>query len=109
MLEKGYLATFVRMTHEYEHLYGDAAALNLPMCSYAYDTILRDEIVRRKLVHGSDWPIITIPTRRIRWRKATGLLWSEGNWMRRDVLVKQQLGFEGAYWHRAASLLRLPG
>jgi predicted TIM-barrel fold metal-dependent hydrolase len=108
LLETGYLPTFMRMAHEYEHFYGDTAALNLPMRSYAFSSILRDEVVRRKLVHGSDWPIITIPTRCIGLRQAVGLLWSEGNWMRRDVLVKQRLGFEDAYWQRAATLLRLP-
>jgi hypothetical protein len=29
------------------------------------------------------------------------------NWMRRDVLIKQQLGFDDAYWRRAAEVLRL--
>ena len=26
---------------------------------------------------------------------------TERNWMRRDVLIKQALGFDDAYWHRA--------
>ena len=33
-------------------------------------------------------------------------LMKEKNWMRRDVLIKQRLGFDEAYWHRAAKLLR---
>jgi hypothetical protein len=33
---------------------------------------------------------------------------AERNWMRRDVLIKQQLGFDDAYWRRAAQVLRLP-
>jgi hypothetical protein len=37
------------------------------------------KVVRRKLVHGSDWPILPIPLRRIGWKKAAGLLFSEGN------------------------------
>ena len=65
-------------------------------------------MVRRKLVHGSDWPIISIPPRRIGVLRAAGLLWSEANWMRRDVLAKRALGFDEAYWHRAASLLPAP-
>jgi predicted TIM-barrel fold metal-dependent hydrolase len=107
-LETDFAPTFFRLAHEYEHLYGDTAALDLPTRSYVYDAIFRDEVVRRKLVHGSDWPIISIPTRRIGWRKAIGLLFCEKNWMRRDVLIKQQLGFDDAYWQRAATLLRLP-
>jgi predicted TIM-barrel fold metal-dependent hydrolase len=105
--EPSYTPTFVRLAREHEHFYGDTSALNLPMRSYAYDRILKDEAVRRKLVHGSDWPVMPIPTRRIGWLKALRLL-GEKNWLRRDVLVKQRLGFEEAYWHRAATLLRLP-
>lgn len=107
-LERDYTPAFIRLAHEYEHLYGDTAALNLPTRSYAYDRILRDEVVRRKLVHGSDWPIICIPTKRAGWLRAARLLWSEENWMRRDVLTKQALGFDDAYWQRAATLLRRP-
>lgn len=106
--ETDYLPTFVRLAHRYENLYGDTAALNLPTRSYSYSTLLKDEVVRRKLVHGSDWPIMPIPPCRIGWREALRLLRRERNWMRRDVLVKQKLGFEDAYWHRGATLLRLP-
>lgn len=102
-----YVPAFVRLAREYEHCYGDTSALNLPARSYAYDTILNDAAVRQKLVHGSDWPVMPWPPRRIGWLKAAGLLLTEGNWMRRDVLTKQALGFDEAYWHRAASLLRL--
>jgi uncharacterized protein len=106
--ETCYLSAFVRLAREYEHFYGDTAALNLPMRSYAFDTILRDDVVRRKLVHGSDWPIFCVPTRRVGWLRALRLLFGEKNWMRRDVLTKQGLGLDDAYWHRAATLLRLP-
>jgi hypothetical protein len=33
----------------------------------------------------------------------------EKNWMRRDVLIKQRLGFDEAYWQRAAKVLRNVG
>jgi predicted TIM-barrel fold metal-dependent hydrolase len=108
MLHTDYLPTFVRLAHEYENLYGDTAALNLPTRSYAYKTILEDKLVRGRLVHGSDWPVMSIATARIGLVKAAKLMLSESNWMRRDVLIKRELGFEDAYWHRAATLLRLP-
>lgn len=108
LFETSYLSTFVRLAHRYENLYGDTAALNLPTRSYAYATILKDEVVRRKLIHGSDWPIMPIPPRRIGWGEALRLLRHESNWMRRDFLIKQKLGFDDAYWQRGASLLRLP-
>jgi predicted TIM-barrel fold metal-dependent hydrolase len=107
LLERDYTPAFMRLAHEYENLYGDTAALNLPTRSYAYDCLLGDDIVRRKLVHGSDWPIISIPTKRAGWLKAAELLLAEDNWMRRDVLTKQALGFDSNYWQRAATLLRL--
>jgi uncharacterized protein len=108
LFEKDFLPAFLRLAREHERLYGDTAALNLPTRSYAYRTLLRDPEVRRKLVHGSDWPIISVPPARIGWRKAFGLCWGESNWMRRDVLAKRALGLDDAYWHRAATLLRLP-
>jgi predicted TIM-barrel fold metal-dependent hydrolase len=67
---RDFVPTFIRLAREYEHLYGDTAALNLPTRSYAYDLLLTEEAVRRKLVHGSDWPVISVPSRRIGWRRA---------------------------------------
>jgi predicted TIM-barrel fold metal-dependent hydrolase len=107
--ETDYLPTFVRLAHEYEMLYGDTSALNLPARNYAYNVILKDEIVRAKLVHGSDWPIMALPpVHLIGLPETISLLLSELNWMRRDVLIKQKLGFDEAYWHRGATLLRIP-
>jgi predicted TIM-barrel fold metal-dependent hydrolase len=106
--ETDFVHSFMRMAREFENLYGDTAALNLPDRSYAYDFILSDELVRNKLVHGSDWPIIALPSpARIGWGKSARMLFGEKNWMRRDVLIKRQIGFDDAYWHRAAQLLRL--
>jgi predicted TIM-barrel fold metal-dependent hydrolase len=106
--QRDYTPDFMRLAHDYEHLYGDTAALNLPTRSYAYDSILNDGVVRNKLVHGSDWPIISVPTKRAGWMRAVRLLFAEKNWMRRDVLTKQALGLDEAYWQRAGTLLRLP-
>jgi len=106
--EKGYLKDFCRMCREHENLYGDTAALNLPTRSYAFDTILTDPEVRRKLVHGSDWPIISIPTWKMGFGKAVRLFLKDDNWMRRDVITKRALGLGDDYFERAGSLLRLP-
>ena len=102
-----YLPTFVRMAHDYENLYGDTAALNLPTRSYAWDTVLRDPVVRGKLVHGSDWPIPAFPpVSQLPWSDAISLF-LDPNWMRRDVHIKHRLGLDQDYWHRAAKLLRI--
>jgi len=106
--ETDYLPAFCRLAREHEHFYGDTSALNLPTRSYAYKAILNDEAVRRKLVHGSDWPIVAVPPARIGPLRSLRLLATEANWMRRDILIKRALGLGDAYWHRAATLLRLP-
>lgn len=103
-----YLPAFLRLAHEHEHLYGDTAALNVILRTYAYSAILKDEVVRRKLVHGSDWPLMPLPPGRLGPVKVLRLVLGENNWLRRDLLIKRALGFEDAYWHRAATLLRLP-
>jgi predicted TIM-barrel fold metal-dependent hydrolase len=105
--ERDYLPQFAQMARTYEHFYGDTSALNLPTRSYAYETILNDELLRSKLVHGSDWPIIPIPpTRQVGMHEAFDLL-REANWMCRDVRIKEKLGLDDAYWRRAAKVLRM--
>jgi len=103
----GYLAQFIRLAREYERFYGDTAALNLPARWYAWRRLLEDEQIRRKLVHGSDWPIMPLPPpARLGWGPAWRLM-GERNWMRRDVLIKQKMGLDEAYWQRAGKILRL--
>jgi len=104
--ETDFVPTFVRLAQEYENCYGDTSALNLPTRWYAYDTILKNEVVRKKLVHGSDWPIPAFPPVSRLGIGAFGLF-RESNWLRRDVLIKQRLGLEADYWHRGAKLLKL--
>ncbi len=108
LTHRDYTPAFLRLAHEYERLYGDTAALNLPTRSYAYDILLSDPIVRAKLVHGSDWPVPSIPPRRIGLWNASQLLLRQGNWLQRDVEIKRRLGLDDDYWHRAATVLRLP-
>ena len=106
--ETDYVATFMKLARDYEHCYGDTSALSLPTRSYAYARILRDPTVRAKLLHGSDWPIIALPPAMELGVGRSLRAMGERNWMRRDVLIKQQLGFDDAYWRRAATVLRLP-
>jgi len=106
--ETDFVPQFMRMAQEHERFYGDTAALNLPTRSYAYESILKNEEVRRKLVHGSDWPVISLPPLSRLGLRASLRLLGEKNWIRRDVLAKRELGFDADYWNRAATLLRLP-
>ena len=105
--ETDYVDEFMQLAREYEHFYGDTSAINLPPRWHAYERVMKDPVVRTKLVHGSDWPIISIPPgAMIGWGEAMRLM-SEENWIRRDVKVKQKLGFEPEYWSRAAKVLRV--
>lgn len=106
--EESFLETFCRMVKEHERFYGDTAAITLPTRSYCLKRVLSDLQVRSKLVHGSDWPVMSWPPVRSLGLGKSWKAFGEGNWMKRDILIKRQLGFEDAYWHRAASILRLP-
>jgi predicted TIM-barrel fold metal-dependent hydrolase len=103
-----FLPNFIKLAREHEHFYGDTSALSLPTRSYAYKIVTKDPLLRSKLIHGSDWPIIPVPPAlTVGWIKSFKL-WKEGNWLRRDVLIKEQLDLDDAYWHRASKVLRLP-
>ena len=103
MTEHDFFDDFRRMVAEHENLYGDTAALNLPARWHALRQILDDELLRGRVVHGSDWPIPPIPPPS-RWGA-----FAERNWLRRDVLVKRRMGFDDDYFNRASRVLRLDG
>jgi hypothetical protein len=62
----------------------------------------------KKVIHGSDWPIIPVPPVFRLGLAATAEMLQEPNWLRRDIQIKQRLGFDEEYWNRAAKILRLP-
>jgi predicted TIM-barrel fold metal-dependent hydrolase len=106
--ETDFLRQWTRMALEHENFYGDTAALNLPTRSYAWKTLLADERLRKKLLHGSDWPILPLPPLRVGLGRAARLL-RDLNWIRRDLQIKRALGLGEDYFARAAGVVRLPG
>jgi predicted TIM-barrel fold metal-dependent hydrolase len=106
--ETSHLSQWCRLALEHEDFYGDTAALNLPTRSYAYRTILQDDRLRAKLVHGSDWPVVPIPPATLLGPLETLRQLEQPNWLRRDVAIKTKLGLDSAYFNRAAAILRLP-
>ena len=104
--EPDYLLNSSGSRGEYENCYGDTAALNVPSRWYAWETLLKDQTLRDKLVHGSDWPIISLPRIKTMGAGKSWEMMGEKNWMRRDVRIKQELGLDEAYWNRAAKVLR---
>ena len=107
LTDPDYLPTFMRMARDHEHFYGDTSALNLPTRSYAWKHVLGDNVVREKIVHGSDWPILPVPPLRHVGLAGSIAAWRDGNWIRRDVRIKERMGLDDAYWHRAAKVLRV--
>jgi predicted TIM-barrel fold metal-dependent hydrolase len=101
-----HLDTFMRMAKEHERFFGDTSALCLPTRSYAIPRLMRDKDVMRKLVHGSDWPVVSIPPLRVGVVEAMRLMLTQRNWLRRDVLAKRALGFDDEFFHRGGTLLR---
>src|SRR5207249_7618535 len=79
--EPDFLANWVRLARDHEHFYGDTAALNLPTRCYAYRTILEDDQLRAKLVHGSDWPILPVSPLRLGIGQSLNLM-LDRNWLR---------------------------
>jgi predicted TIM-barrel fold metal-dependent hydrolase len=105
--EPDFTGNFIQLAREYEHCYGDTAAMNVPNRWYALEVGAKDPVVRGKLIHGSDWPIIPVPPpRKLGWGETFNLL-GDSNWLRRDLLIKKQLDFDDAYWQRAAKVLKL--
>lgn len=105
--EADFVDSFMDYARRYENCYGDTAALCLPTRSHAFPNILGDKDVRQKLVHGSDWPIIALPPASQLPPATTLRAIADSNWMRRDVIIKEALGFDDAYWRRAAKVLGL--
>jgi hypothetical protein len=94
------------MAREHENFYGDSSALNLPTRSYAWKTLLSDERLMAKVVHGSDWPILPLPHWRVGPAQMWKLIWDR-NWIRRDIGIKRAMGVPEEHFTRGAKLLRL--
>ena len=107
-MEEDHFDEWATMIREYPNLYGDTAALNLPARNHAFGDLLQNDLLRSRIVHGSDWPVISIPPLNRLGGGASVEMMRESNWMKRDVLVKQRLGFGKDYFERAAEILRLP-
>ena len=96
--EKSYYSTFCRMALEHEHFYGDTAGMTLPNRSWALAKASDDEHIRRKLVHGSDWPVPSSP---VVGRMGIGEMVEalrEPNWLKRDLQVKRAIGLDDEYF-----------
>ena len=108
VMEEDHFDEWAKMIREFPNLYGDTAALNLPARNHAFGDLLQNDLLRSRIIHGSDWPVISIPPLNRLGAGASVEMMREKNWMRRDVLIKRRLGLGKDYWKRAATILRLP-
>jgi hypothetical protein len=96
------------LMRRYEHCYADTAALAVPPRAKGLRALFADPEIAPRLLHGSDWPITTIPHPGVLGARLAMRLWREGNPLRRDVRIKEELGAPPGYFTRAGAVLRLP-
>ena len=107
-----YLPRLVEMMSDFENLYADTSALNVPTRSYALRHCLDDDLLTSRVVHGSDYPVPTSST----WAWLRGLIDSD-QWARLraiqnpielDYQTKVAAGFPEVHFIRINDLLRRP-
>lgn len=104
-----YYRPFLELLRTYPKLYADTAALTLPPRAPYLLRLLREEGVMERLVHGSDFPLPTIPWSflgRLPLREVRGLHQIPYALVR-DMAIKRALGLDEAVFTRAATLLLL--
>jgi hypothetical protein len=109
LVDPDYFPTFVAMTRQYERLYGDNSAFNVPIRGRHIRECLVPPVADR-IVHGSDYPVPIIGY----WNCLRGLLdWQTcrrlqqlDSALERDYQLKKAVGFSAATFTRAESLLR---
>ena len=105
-----YVPTLIRLMHEFENLYADTSALNVPTRSYGLRPCLEHELLASRVVHGSDYPVPTSPA----WAWMRGLIDSDqwatlkkiSNPIEQDYQTKVAAGFPDSHFTRINSLLR---
>ncbi len=105
--EHDYTKQFIKLALDHEHFYGDTAALCLPFRNYAFPKILSDDRIRAKVIHGSDWAVMPFPPFMQLGLEESFRALEEPNWLKRDILIKQKLGFDEDYWQRCGKILKL--
>lgn len=103
-----------RLMKEYPNLYADISSLTQVNKYSSLQRVLRQPEMQGRLVYGSDYPLISMPSLtspiyfapKIGWRKAWNISRIKNPWDR-DVALKQALGVPEALMTRAGSVIRL--
>jgi hypothetical protein len=110
IIDMDYFPKLAEMFCEYENLYADTSALNVPLRSHGLRRCLEDENVASRLVHGSDFPV---PCSGL-WAWMRGLIDSDQAMecgritspIERDYQIKVAMGFPPEKFTRINDLLR---
>jgi len=97
-LSTRYLKTWLSLVREYPSLYGDLAALSLGFGGRQVKKLLKDQIVCKRLVNGSDFPVPPL-------RTVTDFI-RRRNPFTRDYEIKAKLGVPDNVFHRGYQLIR---
>ena len=105
-----YVPTLIRLMREFQNLYADTSALNVPTRSYGLRPCLENELLANRVVHGSDYPVPTSPA----WAWVRGLIDSDqwaslkriSNPIEQDYQTKVAMGFSDSHFTRINTLLR---
>ena len=105
-----YVPTLIRLMREFQNLYADTSALNVPTRSYGLRPCLENELLASRVVHGSDYPVPTSPA----WAWVRGLIDSDqwaslkriNNPIEQDYETKVAAGFPDSHFTRINTLLR---
>jgi predicted TIM-barrel fold metal-dependent hydrolase len=103
-----FLAPFLEMLGRYERLYGDTSILGSTFRAHDAGRLLAHPEVLPRLLHGSDYPFPSAPW--AFWHRLglveAGRIAGEQNLLKRDLMLKDALGFGRASAERAHTLLR---
>lgn len=106
LYEPSFFKAWASMARRYEHFYGDSGAFSVVTRIPALRTILKDPLLRTKLLYGSDFPGIPAP----HWCWQLGLskmcdLSRMTNPLARNMHVMKALGMPEEVFERAYQLL----
>ena len=97
-----------RLAREFEHCYGDLGAFTVMTRHLTLDGLLKDPVLRDKLLFGSDFPAWTLPSQflpRLGWRRYRALA-ALSNPFDRARETLRAFGVPEAVFSRAGTLLR---
>jgi len=108
--ERSQFPAWCRLARDFERCYGETGAFGLPMHGGPIAQMVKDDLLRDRVLFGSDFPALVWPTwyaDRIGWRRARDLA-ALPNPFDRMIDLLRTLGLPQTAFTRAGELLRLP-